>query len=340
MQLLFYPNLPGLQHFGIQIPVLDTRATATIEALQQHTVIGPHMDTLLSTERSEEISREDIARVHSPPYVQDLYSDRLEALLFDAYELIDEHGRYNRYKPELAQSPLTDIFPVMRTRTAGSLQCMRNSLNEGFCFYFGGGFHHAHAGFGHGFCIINDIVIGIRRLQSEGLIGSAWVIDGDAHKGDGTAALTADDDSIATLSIHMDDGWPLDLPRFDADGNLHPSFIPSTVDIPIRSGEEPAYVERLNTGLLRLEQALAQPDIAVVVFGADPYEHDGLDSAAKLKLSLEQLKARDTGIYDFLSARGIPAAYLMAGGYGPQAWEVNYQFLEWVLRERGGLQSC
>ncbi|MFW5712974.1 MAG: histone deacetylase, partial [Spirochaetota bacterium] len=98
--------------------------------------------------------------------------------------------------------------------------------------------------------------------------------------------------------------------------------------------------ERLNTGLLRLEQALAQPDIAVVVFGADPYEHDGLDSAAKLKLSLEQLKARDTGIYDFLSARGIPAAYLMAGGYGPQAWEVNYQFLEWVLRERGGLQSC
>ncbi len=322
----------------MQIPVLDTRATATIEALQKHRVIGPHMDTLLSTEQSEEITREDIARAHNPPYVQDLYSDRLEALLFDAYELIDEHGRYNRYKPELAQSPLTDIFPIMRTRTAGSLQCMRSSLHEEFCFYFGGGFHHAHAGFGHGFCIINDIVIGLRRLQAEGLIHTAWVIDGDAHKGDGTAALTADDDSIATLSIHMGDGWPLDLPRFDTHGNLHPSFIPSTVDIPIRSGEEPEYVERLEAGLLQLEQTLPQPDIAVVVFSADPYEHDGLDSAAELKLSLEQLKARDTAIYDFLSGRGVPVAYLMAGGYGPQAWEVNYQFLEWVLLERGGLQ--
>jgi len=109
------------------------------------------------------------------------------------------------------------------------------------------------------------------------------------------------------------------------------------VDIPILSGEEPMYVERLTAGLQELEQVLPQPDIAVVVFGADPYERDGLDSAAKLKLSLEQLKARDRGIYEFLYERGIPAAYLMAGGYGPQAWEVNYQFLEWVLMERGGL---
>lgn len=331
MHLLFYPNLPGLQHFGMQIPVLDTRATATIEALQRHPRIGPSLDTLLSTEQREQISRKDIARAHSEAYVRDLYSNRLAALLFDAYELIDENGKYKRYKPELARSPLTDIFPVMRTRTAGSLQCMRSALQNEFCFYFGGGFHHAHAGFGHGFCIINDIVIGIRRLQAEGLLGSAWVIDGDAHKGDGTAALTADDPSIATLSIHMADGWPLDLPRYDQQGNLHPSYIPSTVDIPVKSGEEPYYVDRLAAGLSKLANELPHPDLAVVVFGADPYEHDGLESASQLKLSLEQLKARDTLIFEFLADRNIPAAYLMAGGYGPQAWEVNYQFLEWVL---------
>lgn len=337
MQLLFYPGLPGLQHFGMQIPVLDTRATATIEALQNNTRIGPYMQHLLSTEKSEYISREDLSRVHSSTYVQDLYSDKLESLLYDAYELIDENGGYNRYNPQLSQSPLTEIFPVMCTRAAGSLQCMRTALQENFCFYFGGGFHHAHAEFGHGFCIINDIVIGIRRLQAEGVIRTAWVIDGDAHKGDGTAALTAKDPSIASLSIHMADGWPMDLPRYDANGNEHPAFIPSTVDIPIHSGEEHAYSDRLSDGLQQLEQALPNPDIAVVVFGADPYEHDGLDSASKLKLSLEQLKARDTVIYDFLAARRVPAAYLMAGGYGPRAWEVNYQFLEWVLLERGGV---
>ena len=337
MQLLFYPNLPGLQHFGMQIPVLDTRATSTIEALRQHPRIGPVLDSVFITEQQEEITRDDISRAHNDAYVRDLYSDRLESLLFDAYELIDENGEYNRYKPELAQSPLTDIFPVMRTRTAGSLQCMRSALQHRFCFYFGGGFHHAHAGFGHGFCIINDIVIGIRRLQSEGLIGTAWVIDGDAHKGDGTAALTADDPSIATLSIHMADGWPLDLPRYDNQGNLHPSFIPSTVDIPTKSGEEMQYNDWLAAGLDKLAEELPEPDLAVVVFGADPYEHDGLESASQLKLSLAQLKARDSLIFDFLSNKKIPAAYLMAGGYGAQAWEVNYQFLEWVFLERSEL---
>lgn len=339
MHLLFYPNLPGLQHFGIQIPVLDTRATATIEALQRNTRIGPALQYLLSTEKREDITRKDISRVHSSSYVQALYSDKLESLLFAAYELIDENGRYNRYNPQLSQSPLTEIFPIMCTRTAGSLQCMRSALQEDFCFYFGGGFHHAHADFGHGFCIINDIVIGIRRLQAEGAIRTAWVIDGDAHKGDGTAALTANDPSIASLSIHMGAGWPMDLPHYDKDGNEHPAFIPSTVDIPIYSGEENLYTDRLSDGLQQLAEVLPNPDIAVVVFGADPYEHDGLDSASKLKLSLEQLKARDTTIYDFLKAHQTPAAYLMAGGYGARAWEVNYQFLEWVLLERGILSS-
>ncbi len=339
MQLLFYPNLPGLQHFGMQIPVLDTRATSTIDALKQHPKIGPHMPKLLVTTQSEQIEKEDIARVHTGRYVHALFSEKLESLLMDAYELIDQNGEYNRYDPALAKSPLTDIFDVMSTRTAGSLQCMRAALSEKFCYYFGGGFHHAHADFGHGFCIINDIVIGIRRLQAEGAISTAWVIDGDAHKGDGTAALTAGDPTIGTLSIHMAYGWPLDLQRYDENGIEHPSFIPSTVDIPVKSGEETEYASSLEAGLAKLESVLPNPDLAVVVFGADPYEQDGLDSAAKLKLTLQQLKQRDTVIYDFLRNRGIPAAYLMAGGYGPHAWEVNYQFLEWVMIERGGLKG-
>jgi len=339
MQLLFYPNLPGLQHFGMQIPVLDTRATSTIEMLQQDPEIGPHMPELLFTSQTEDIRREDIARVHSEKYVQALYSEDLKALLLQAYELIDKNGEYNRYNPDLAKSPLTDIFKVICTRTAGSLQCMRSALDQQFCFYFGGGFHHAHADFGHGFCIMNDIVIGIRRLQAEGRIKTAWVIDGDAHKGDGTAALTANDPSIATLSVHMKSGWPLDVQRYDENGKEHPSFIPSTVDIPIESGQEADYAAALNFGIAELEAALPQPDLAVVVFGADPYEYDGLDSTSQLKLSLEQLKERDSIIFDFLDSRKIPAAYLMAGGYGPHAWEVNYQFLKWVMLERGLLPT-
>ncbi|MDY7029968.1 MAG: histone deacetylase, partial [Spirochaetota bacterium] len=227
--------------------------------------------------------------------------------------------------------PLTDLFGVQLLRTAGSLQSMRTAIGAGSCFFFGGGFHHAHADFGHGFCFINDIVIGIRRLQHEGLIRKAWVIDTDAHKGDGTAALTADDDSIASLSIHMAGGWPLDRPEYDDEGRRHPSFIPSTVDIPISEGGEAEYAAALSAGLQELRRIAPDPDLAVVVYGADPYEKDGLPSTVGLSLSLEQMERRDRLVYSFLREKKVPAAYLMAGGYGPHAWEVYYQFLERTL---------
>ena len=216
---------------------------------------------------------------------------------------------------------------------AGSYQVGKEALTRGFCFNLGGGAHHAHYAFGHGFCIFNDTVTALRKLQSEGLIRTAWVIDVDAHKGDGTAALTLDDSSIVTLSVHMAHGWPLDLPKLLPDGTPHPAFIPSDIDVPVDAGEEAEYVPRLARALEVLD-GYPRPDIAYVVDGADPYELDQLTSTRALRLSLAQMLERDLTIYEFLEERNIPQAYLMAGGYGEHAWEPYPRFLERVIRRR------
>ena len=182
---------------------------------------------------------------------------------------------------------------------------------------------------------MNDIIIAIRRLQADGQIRHAWVIDTDVHKGDGTAALTKDDPTITTLSLHMASGWLLDQPSHDNEGRSNPSFTPSDIDIPIESGEERFYIDRLDTGLAELT-GYPDPDIAVVVYGADPYFHDELPSTRKLQLTLKQLMERDLLVYRFLKQRNVPMAYLMAGGYGERAWEVYSQFLEFVLLEKYG----
>jgi acetoin utilization deacetylase AcuC-like enzyme len=215
----------------------------------------------------------------------------------------------------------------------GDYQCCQVAMQNGFCYYFGGGAHHAQPDHGKGFCLLNDIVIVLRKAQAEGLIRTAWVIDVDAHKGDGTAAITRGDDSIRTLSVHMARGWPLDEGEIDAAGKPNPSFIPSDVDVPIESGEEAEYVSRMEVGLHRLA-GLSTPDLALVVDGADPYEHDELPSTRLLRLSKGQMIERDRFIYSFLTSRSIPSAYLMSGGYGERTWEVYYQFLEWVLLQR------
>ena len=333
--ILYDPSLPvGFYDYGIQIPVNDSRTRRTFAALENDPRLGPTIRRWHRDRITAPLTRDDLLRVHTPAYVEDLYSDRLEQRLMAAYELIDADGHYNRYTPETATRPLTDLFRHTLQRAAGSFECADLALTHGFCYYFAGGGHHAHADFGHGFCVINDVVIAARKMLAERAVQKIWIIDTDAHKGDGTAAITAGDDRIVTLSIHMAHGWPLDGPPVLADGRPNPSFVPSNIDIPVAAGEETVYVERLQQGLDRLAAA-GSADLAIVVSGADPYEKDELPSASLLKLSLDQIFARDRLVYRFLKHSGIPAAFLMAGGYGDHVWEAFARFLRWVLVEEG-----
>jgi acetoin utilization deacetylase AcuC-like enzyme len=334
--ILYDPDIPvSLVEFGIQIPIHDSRATKTFEALKDHPHLAPadrwHRDHICVA-----LSRQDLLRAHSPAYIEDLYAgaDRLAHHITVTYELIDDNGNFHRYAPDQATRPLIELFNRTLRIAAGTAQCGRLALEHGFCYSFSGGMHHAHADHGSGFCLINDVVIAARKLQSEKGLGTIWIIDTDAHKGDGTAAITAGDDTIISLSIHMARGWPLDAPQTLANGSPNPAFTPSDIDIPIDAGDESTYLARLGQGLDSLA-ATADADLAIVVSGADPYEKDELPSTSGLRLNLAQMMARDQLVYTFLKKRKVPAAYVMAGGYGEAVWKVFAQFLSWVLPREG-----
>lgn len=322
-----------LIEFGIEIPVLPDRAAQVLAGLRADADLAARESEWLVGPDGSELSEEDVLRVHSPAYTRRVFGPEVDQVMIEVFELIDDRGNYHRYNPANARRPLSDLFGDWKRWMAGSYQVGKEALVRQFCFFLGGGAHHGHYDFGHGFCIFNDIVIAIRRLQAEDRIRTAWVIDVDAHKGDGTAALTDGDPSITTLSVHMGKGWPLDLPEFDDRGVRHPAFTPSDIDVPINPGESGDYLPRLEAALDRLD-GYTRPDIAYVVDGADPYEHDELPSTAGLALTLDQMLERDLMIHGFLRSRGIPQAYLMSGGYGRRAWEPYPPFIGRVLRER------
>ena len=316
--ILYDDNLnESFPAFGIEIPVLASRAAKTFEFLKSHKILGPRIGQWHIANIDEQISKEDLLRVHSADYIEKLYSNELEQEIIRTFELIDDQGNYYRYNPDNATLPLTRIFDRTLNFVAGTIKCSRLALERDFCFAFSGGMHHGQKDYGNGFCMIR----------------TAWVIDTDAHKGDGTAALTKGDDTITTLSIHMGQGWPLDGEKFDKAGNLNLSFIASDIDIPIDPGEDRFYVAKLEEGLSKLA-TFPKPDLAVVVSGADPFEKDELPSTSDLKLSLEQMMQRDMLVYNFLKDRDLPGAFLMAGGYGESSWKVYAQFLEWALLDR------
>ncbi len=330
--LLFDPDaLLDFPRYGIAIPALDSRKIRTLEALKILPSLTNRQSEWLVESFSETTTLEDLLRVNENDYARGFFDSRAAGQLKSAYELVNPDGSYNRWDPDSAISPLEDMVPSLMRMLAGTRKAGEIALSTGFCHYLGGGAHHGHYSFGHGFCPLNDTAIAIRRLQADGKIRRAWVIDVDAHKGDGTAALFADDQSIFTLSAHMAHGWPLD----DSIPAGHPSRIPSNLDIDVDSGEEDQYLERLQKGLLEMKER-SDADIVFVLAGADPWEGDQLPSTGPLKLSMEQMKERDQMIWNFLDQTGIPSAWLTAGGYGDNSWQIHTAFLSWILPQRLG----
>lgn len=328
--ILYDPSaLLDFPRYGIEIPALDSRKTRTIAFLRSHPQLAVRESEWLYEGFDDTTKLEHLCRVHSRDYAQGFFDERAVDRLKSAFELVNPDGTYNRWNPESAESSLEELVPSLMKMDAGTWRTGKIALEEGFCHYMGGGAHHGHRDFGHGFCPVNDVAVAIRRLQSDGAVGRVWIIDVDAHKGDGSAAIFQDDDSVRTLSVHMASGWPLDgsLPR------SHPSWTPSDIDIPIESGEERFYLNRLTEGLDRLAE-FSRADMAFVLAGVDPWEGDILPSTHLLNLTMEQMNERDKLIYQFLESHGLPSAWVTAGGYGEESWRIHSAFLEWVLLRR------
>lgn len=322
-----------LRDYGIQIPAMADRKLMTFCSLQKDEFLSSREEQWRTSWQPFVIERQDLLRAHTDSFVDELLSAVPDRLVEEAFELFDSAGRPNRYEPQNAKKPLSKLRDELLLLCSGTIVACEEALKKGFSYHLGGGLHHAHKDAGAGFCVANDIVVALRSLQARKLIRTAWVVDVDAHKGDGTAALTQGDDSILTLSIHMARGWPLDAPHHLPDGRLNPVHTPSDVDIGVEVGQEDLYLPLLKQGLESLQRkSSVKPDLILVVNGSDPSDLDVLPSASLLKLSMEQMLARDMFVYDWFNKMNVPQAYVMAGGYGPEVWRVHSQFIKTVLK--------
>jgi acetoin utilization deacetylase AcuC-like enzyme len=226
---------------------------------------------------------DDVLRVHTAEYVRKLKTGHLSAT-----ELMHL---------EIPFSP--DTVEAFWLAAGGSILAAQRARVDGFGVNVGGGFHHAYADHGEGFCMLNDVAIAIRRLQADGEILRAMVVDTDVHQGNGTAAIFAHDSDVFTISIHQENNYPMPKPPSDLDMHL-----------PDRTGDAD-YLAILEKHLV---QALDdfQPELLFYVGGADPYREDQLGGLA---LTIEGLAKRDALVFEHARRHGVPVAVVLAGGY-------------------------
>jgi acetoin utilization deacetylase AcuC-like enzyme len=249
----------------------------------------------------------DILRVHSQDYVYKLKNGSLT----DAEIL----------RMEIPYS--TELMEACWLAAGGSILAGQQALADGWSASIGGGFHHAYADHGEGFCVIHDVAVAIRRLQFDRTIETAMVVDTDVHQGNGTASIFGGDGDVFTLSIHQENNYPYPKP-------------PSTVDIDLPDGiGDDDYLSILEKHLRGAFHDF-KPQILFYVAGADPYREDQLGGLA---LTMEGLARRDALVFDYARRNKVPVAITLAGGYARHVGDTVKIHANTILAARKAAQQ-
>ena len=238
----------------------------------------------------EIMPREWIVAMHDPAYVDEVLGCAVP-----------------REKERRIGFPVTDrISRRSQLSPGGTYLAARLALRHGYAANSAGGSHHALADTGAGYCVFNDLAIAAHRLLAERVVQCVMIVDLDVHQGDGTAALTAGDAQIFTLSLHADRNFPARKAR-------------STLDVPLPDGM--GDTEYLSALAATLPGALDgfRPDIILYQAGVDPHEQDRL---GRLMLTDAGLEQRDRYVAAQARQRGIPVASTLGGGYGADRMSV------------------
>jgi len=141
--------------------------------------------------------------------------------------------------------------------------------------------HHASRARGGGFCYFNNLAVMIERMKREFKLRRIFVLDFDAHHGNGTQDIFYEDPSVLNLSLHQDPltlypgtGFVDEMGSGEGEGY--------TVNVPMPPGSGDAeYAGAIKEIFVPLTEQF-KPELFAVSAGFDAYADDPL---TQLRLS-------------------------------------------------------
>jgi len=216
---------------------------------------------------------------------------------------------------------LSALLSQYKLKCGGTLSAARKALRYSLAANLGGGFHHAHADRGDGFCVLNDIAITIKTLQAEKKVKNVLIVDTDFHHGNGNASIFANDHSVFILDVYSKEAWP-------------PIKEPCSLPVPVAIDQSALYLGKLTDALHNALKRF-KPDLVIFVQGADTWEHGVLNGGEGFSLPLATVQAKDKFVIDTIADRGIPLMMVLAGGFGENAWQGHYHGIQHLLARAG-----
>lgn len=269
-------------HFEVPLPEGHRFPMAKYRALK-HLALARGALLEAELEPSVPIGRDELLRVHDADYVDACFAGTLD----------EAAQRRLGFPWSLA------LLERSRASAYGTLAAARHALDHGFGSNLAGGTHHAHRGFGSGYCMFNDLAIAAATLLAEGAVRRVLVVDLDVHQGDGTAAIFQGDERVVTFSMHGRKNFPFRKQVSSRDVELEDGCTDAT------------YLSLLHEHVAQMLEASA-PDLVLYQAGVDALESDAL---GRLALTPQGLRARDAFVFEACRARALPVVLTQGGGY-------------------------
>jgi len=267
-----------------------TQGRRFIKAQEKFTQLMHNKGAAFDQFAPRHVTRQELERVHSSEYIS---------------EVIDHHksSQWAGIRPDLSE--LASLF------AGGTLSALDLLLHHNYALaiHFPGAKHHAQYDRSSGFCIFADIALAadIATKQFEKKVA---ILDFDAHHGDGTENLTADNPSVLTFSIHEKGIFPGTGNESNSEKNIY-NYPLGNLEI---GGERGKGDQALLRGVREfLERAHEfNPEILFIAAGADGHAEDPLSS---LQFSINGYKSVARSIREAFP--NTPILIGGAGGYLP-----------------------
>lgn len=134
---------------------------------------------------------EEYLRVHTKTYIKSLKA------------LANEAREQNQVKLSIDCSGLEYCLPGYQYSLGGMFEAVdrmkEGMLDRAYCMSLGG--HHAHADWGHGYCLLNPMAAAAKYAQESGF-KKILIVDWDIHHGNGTQSVFSRDPGVYCISIH------------------------------------------------------------------------------------------------------------------------------------------
>jgi histone deacetylase 11 len=255
-------------------------------------------------EPKQVIAYEKLINVHTEQYLKSL--DRSDVIA----GIIEVH--LARYLPQKFLNRY--ILEPMKYACEGTRLATQYALEGAMVMNMGGGYHHAFADHGEGFCVFADVAVAITDARSQGLLASndnVLMIDLDAHRGNGFNSIASQDEAVKIFDMYNFQVYP---GMAEGDMDDFPFLIPLKRQI-----NDDTYLQILKEELPKFIGTVTRPKLVFYNAGTDILAGDRLGD---LNVSYRGVVERDCFVIELLKELGVPTVILTSGGYTNQSYKL------------------